>query len=68
MSICAPFTTTFPADVAAKLTAAATQTGMTKSAILVEVFTLWNRKRKQQLLAANYQRAQLPDPDAAISL
>ena len=50
------FTTMFPIDVFDALTSAAEETGMTKSAILVEAFTLWNRIRKQELLAASYAR------------
>ena len=59
-----PFTTSLPVGIVAKLNAAATETGMTKSAVLVEAFRLWNRRRKQELLAASYARTRLPDPDA----
>ena len=43
-----PLTTTFPGDVATELTAATSETGMTKSAILVEAITLWNRTHEHR--------------------
>ena len=61
-----PFTTTLPADVAADLAAAATETGMTKSAILVDAVTFWNHTRKQELLAASYARIPFPDPASVL--
>ena len=57
-----PFTTSLPVDVVAKLNAAAMETGMTKSAILVEAFRLWNGRRKQELLAASDARTHSPTP------
>ena len=63
---CVPFTTTLPADVAADLAAAATETGMTKSAILVDAVRFWNHTRKLELLAASYARAQRPDTATAL--
>ena len=64
MSRRVPFTTTLPAEIVDELAHATKETGMKKNAILVEAFTLWNRKRKQQMLAASYARMQLPDPDS----
>ena len=61
-----PFTTSLPVDVVAKLNAAAMETGMTKSAILVEAFRLWNGRRKQELLAASYARMPFPDPASVL--
>ena len=59
-----PFTTTLPVEVVEELTRAAEETGMKKNAILEAAFELWNRKRKQELLAASYARMQLPDPNS----
>jgi hypothetical protein len=46
-----PFTTTLPADVLRELERAATENGMKKKDIIIEAFTVWNKERKQMLLA-----------------
>ena len=38
-----------------ELNTAAKETGMKKTAIIVAAFTLWNRKRKQEMLADSYR-------------
>ena len=43
-----PLTTTFPGDVPTELTAATSEIGMTKFAILVEAITLWNRTHEHR--------------------
>ena len=44
-----PLTTTFPGDVPTELSSAASETGLTKSAILVEAFILWNCTHEHRL-------------------
>jgi hypothetical protein len=49
-----PFTTTLPATLLRELERAAKELGMRKKDIIIEAFTVWNKQRKQVLLAERY--------------
>ena len=49
-------TTTIPQDIAEQIDEAARELRIQKNDILVNAFTLWNKKRRQELLAESYKK------------
>ena len=62
------FTTTLPVPLLRELESAARELGLQKNDIIVEAFTLWNKKRKQALLARSYERVQGKDREELLRL
>ena len=56
-----PFTTRFPITLLRELECAAKELGLKKKVILIEAFTIWNKERKQELLAESYPTGNISD-------
>jgi hypothetical protein len=55
------FTTTLPVWLLRELERAAKELGMRKKDIIIEAFTVWNKQRKQVLLAESYPTGNISD-------